>query len=226
MKKGILLIFCVLIGSQIFGQSEYRVGFLPSVNVNQKLNNHWRLNYRSEFRIIGATGTFGEANSSAPEYALTDLSVVAARKIGLNNSLAAGALLRIRGTELNYRFIQQYTIVKRYSGFRLAHRFSTDQTFVKNEPMTFRLRYRISTDFALNGETVDNNEFYIKINNEYLVSLKGNSADLEIRLVPFLGFAVNDDNKIELGLDYRIDGFLNNETRNNFWLSINWFLTI
>ncbi|MDP5101264.1 MAG: hypothetical protein NWQ09_08055, partial [Nonlabens sp.] len=75
----------------------------------------------------------------------------------------------------------------------------------------------------LAGNKVDVNEFYFKINHEYLNALQGSQYDLEIRLLPFVGYEIAAGNNIEIGLDYRINSFITDQTRNRLFLGINWF---
>jgi hypothetical protein len=69
-------------------------------------------------------------------------------------------------------------------------------------------------------------EFYLKINNEYLYGWHNSDNDIEIRVVPLIGYNFVDKSKLELGLDYRLNSFLYDNPRNSFWLSINWFFRI
>ena len=94
------------------------------------------------------------------------------------------------------------------------------------EKPEFRLRYRIASEVALDGQSVDPREFYFKFNNEYLNSWQDYGYDLEIRLVPLLGYNLKSTNKIEMGLDYRVNSFLNNNTRHSFWVNLNWFIEL
>ena len=123
-----------------------------------------------------------------------------------------------------HRTIQQYTIVQRMSGFRLAHRFAADQIFSPSKKPEFRLRYRLTTELPLNGQSADAREFYLKVNNELLNSLQSNEYDMEFRLVPLLGYTITNNHKLEIGPDYRLNRFLQNEAQNRLWLSINWFI--
>jgi len=207
-------------------QSDFQSGLLPSINLNNKLKNDWSLNFKIESRQILKQGNLGDDNPIFYDYELTDYSFLTAKKIGINKTIAIGYLIRIRDQKPTHRFIQQYVITKNYNTFRLSHRFVSDQTFDENEAMELRLRYRISTLFPLNGHTADPKEFYIKVNHEYLNSFQNNEYDLEIRLIPFLGYTVNKHNKLEFGLDYRVNSFLENETSNRYWLSLNWFVAI
>lgn len=207
-------------------QSTYQFGFLPSININSKLENDWSLNTKIESRQLLRTGDFKNVSKNEYDYILTDISIISAKKIGLNSRVAGGYLSRFREEKLIHRFIQQYTMVQRLNDFRLAHRFSTDQTFSREEKPEFRLRYRISSEFALNGESVDPKEFYLKLNNEYLNAWKESDYDLEIRLVPLLGYNLIDNDKIEMGLDYRVNSFLSDRTRHSFWVNLNWFIEL
>ncbi len=221
-----LLLFLWSSNTFLSAQSTYRAGLLPAINVNQKLPDQWRLNYKAETRFTASEGLFTEPAPLAFDYGLIDLSTIVSKKFGSNKSLAGGYLIRLREKEVIHRLIQQLAIVQRYETFRLAHRFSADQTFGPEGPPEFRLRYRISTDFALNGQSVNQNEFYFKMNHEYLGSLEATAVDLEIRLVPLLGYYLNDNRKIEWGLDYRINSFVNGPSRSSFWLVMNAFLVI
>ncbi|PKQ44698.1 DUF2490 domain-containing protein [Confluentibacter flavum] len=225
----IALIFVLVlpqIKNSVFAQSAYQFGGLPSFNLNSKLKNDWSLNTKIEFRQLFQSGELNGDVDKSYKYALTDFSLIAAKNVGLNSRIASGYLIRFEDGELFHRFIQQYVIVQRLSGFRLAHRFLSDQTFSKIEKPKIRIRYRITSEIPLNGESVNPEEFYVKINNEYVNSLQAMEYDLEIRLVPLLGFSIAGDFKIETGLDYRVDSFLNNKTRHSYWMTLNFFIEI
>lgn len=205
-------------------QSNYQIGFLPAINLNKNLENDWKINLKLESRQLLQEGLFSEKENVNYEYILTDIALVGSKKVGLNNSLAGGYLLRLRDEKVFHRAIQQFTLTRRYSGLRLAQRFSADQTFAKDVATTFRLRYRLGAEIPLNGQSVDPKEFYFKITNEYLGSLEDGTSDLEIRLVSLLGYEFTDNNKLEGGLDYRLDSFINDDTRQRFWGSISWYM--
>ena len=227
MRKTLLLASLSLFFLRVVAQDAYRAGYLPGLNLNQKLSDNWAMNYKIEGRAVAIRGTFQDSGPYQFDYSLTDISMIGSRKLGLYDKIAAGFLLRVRDEAPRHRLIQQYTLVKRYTAWRLAQRFASDQTFGAGEDFTFRLRYRLSSDFALNGQSVDPHEFYIKINHEYLIEFEGGSKDLEIRLVPNLGYLVSERNKIEFGLDYRLNQlWLGIPRRHTFWIALNWFITI
>lgn len=223
-----LVLFIVLLqfSNSVWGQSTYQFGLLPSINLNYKLENDWSLNSEIESRQLIQNGEFDGRAEKGYDYVLTDLSIISAKKIGLNSKVSGGYLIRFQDGDVFHRLIQQYTLVQGLTDFRLAHRFSTDQTFSPAEKPEFRLRYRISSEVALNGKSVDPEEFYFKFNNEYLNSWQDADYDLEIRLVPLLGYNLKNNNKIEMGLDYRINSFLNDAPRHSFWMNLNWFIEL
>ena len=230
-----ILLFVLMLFAAKNGNTKgfYRVGSMPSVNINFGLKNNWALHFKSESRLLFQSGQFGQEPIRGFDYILSDLSMIGSKKTGLNTNLGVGYLIRILENEAIHRTIQQFSIVRQFNNFRLAHRFSADQSFNLNPNQEFklkyaeyRLRYRISAEFPLNGQSVDAREFYLKINNEYLYGWQNSDNDIEIRVVPLLGYNFVDKSKLELGLDYRLDSILNDTTRNSFWLSINWFFRI
>lgn len=225
MKRHIIVIGMLLISIYLTAQDRYQVGLMPSVNFSAGMGKDWKLNLKAESRQRLLLGTFGEESDSDYDYILTDFSVIASRKAGLNNSIAGGYLIRLRDTTVVHRLIQQFTLVNRFDNFRLAQRFAADQSFFENGAVEIRLRYRLSAEFPLSGQAVDPGEFYLKFNNEYLNAFIKSNYDLEIRIVPLAGYEFNDNNKLEFGLDYRLNGFVNNAPRHNFWITLNWFIS-
>lgn len=217
---------CLQFSNTALSQSTYQFGGLPSLNLNNKLKNDWSLNFKIESRQMLQKGTYNGNIDKGFEYILTDFSFITTKKVGLNSRISGGYLIRFRDGEVIHRSIQQFAIIQKMPNFRLAHRVVTDQTFSSAEATEFRLRYRLTAEIPLNGQSVDLKEFYLKINNEYLNSVQDSEYDLEIRLVPLLGYAIKDNHKIEFGLDYRVNSFLNNTARHSFWMSLNWFIDI
>ncbi len=227
--KPVYLLFilgCSLCVLDARAQGAYEFGLLPAVNVNRTFKQHWSVNSKLESRQLLQQGYVEGQVSRAYDYLLTDLSVIVGRKVGLDSRLAGGYLMRFEDGAVAHRFIQQYIHMQRFSGFRLAHRFLSDQTVSRTEETEYRLRYRMSAEIPLDGKAVDAGEFYLKLNNEYVNSLQASLYDLQIRLVPLLGYDLTDRFKIEAGLDYRVDGFLNNTITQDLWMTLNVFIEV
>ena len=216
-----IICICLLFQWSTHAQSSYQLGLLPVLNINKTLVNDIKLNFKTESRQI-----FYQEEDIGWQYDRIDFSFILSKKTGLNNSIAGGYLLRVRDGSIISRTIQQITFNRKYAAFRLAHRFSSDQTFEKSEETTFRLRYRIANQLPLNGQTVDSKEFYLKISNEYLHSFQGKEYGLEIRLVLIIGYEFTDNNKLEFGVDNRFDSFIDNKLRTRSWFNISWYIAV
>jgi hypothetical protein len=198
---------------------------LPAININRKFENGWSLNTRVESRVMMGQLPASEDRFFEPDYSLTDFILLGSRKVGLAHSVAAGYVFRWRPDNNAHRTVQQFTFVQPLTGVRLAHRISTDQTFSEQEPPVFRLRYRLVAEWPLSGQELDTREPYLKLGNEYLQAWQAASGDLEIRAIPTLGYAFTDNSKLELGLDYRVNGFVQGAAEQTLWTALQWFLT-
>jgi hypothetical protein len=217
MKKYLIIFILSAISAFCNAQSSYQYGIIPSINLIKKFPKNWSANLKLESRQSIHNQEFKY------EYLLTDVSMVVTKRIATNITLGGGYLLRVKDEGFENRAIQQISFGKKYAGFRMAHRVMTDQTFEKNSKPEIRLRYRISSEIPLEGQTIDVKEVYLKVNNEYLNSWQGDEYDMEIRWVALFGYSVSAINDLEIGIDYRLSSFINGNSRNRIWLSINFF---
>lgn len=219
-------LFLVMLPLAVLGQRNFRTGTLPQINVNIKLAPGWKLNTKLEARQIFFEREPETALSRRLRYERTDLSTVITRKISADNTLGAGYLARWDGKEFTHRLIQQFSNVQNLEVISLAHRVVTDETFRPSESPEFRARYRLGLELPLSGRQIDPREFYSKVSNEYLGIWSEGDADLEIRGLLALGYNATDSNKIELGVEYRVNEFDNPSKAQQFWLTIGWFVSI
>ncbi len=169
-------------------------------------------------------GTKNLSPSIQQKYIHTDFSLLTSKSTGLGNKFAFGFLARVTNERIIQRYIQQFIILRNYDGFRMSYRFSADQTF--GETNVFRFRYRTSSEIPLEGLKVDKSEFYLKLNQEILNNFQNNNYDMELRFVPNLGYKFKDNNKVEIGMDYRINNFLNTLPRHTAFIALNWYVKI
>jgi uncharacterized protein (DUF736 family) len=146
--------------------------------------------------------------------------------VSADNTVGGGYLVRLEDDSFTHRFIQQFNNVKSLDVLSVAHRIVADETFSRDNSPEFRIRYRLGLEMPLNGQQIDPREFYGKVNNEYLGIFSNSDPDLEIRGLLALGYNASDNNKVELGLDYRVNEFNAPVKANQFWLTIAWFLSI
>ena len=215
----ISLFYCYLGCSQTTSS----LGLLPTFNINKSISARVKINLKTESRI-GRSSNLNEAEQNDIQWLLTDVALLSSLKLGAGQFLAAGYLIRFKENRFIHRLIQQVTWVNQYSSFRLAHRLVGDQTLDRST--TFRLRYRIGAEIPFNGLSADAREFYLKMNNEYLNALEKGFYELEIRIIPVLGYSINDTNRIEWGLDYRWGDAFSNRASNQLWINLNWYMRI
>lgn len=225
MLRFVLLVVSLLAVSFTYAQSTYKSGLMPQFNLSSSLKNDWKLNAKLEGRLILFQGEMGKAFKAYSEAERADLEIVASKNLNNVNSIGGGYLIRNEQGNWIHRFIQQYTHSDRYSSFKLVHRVRTDQTFEPDADVIFRLRYRASFEFPLNGKVVDPEEFYLKLNNEYIGWIQGSITEMDIRALLALGYQLNKKYKFETGLDYRAEEIIDGGTKNHFWLTMGCYVS-
>lgn len=224
--KILLLLTGILLYSPVWSQ-EAIYGILPSLNINKALKKDWRINLKMEWRnSLHTTPRVEGHNNAGQGYLQTDYAFLVSKKVGLNNSLSGGFLLRYKDQKLIHRFMQQFTLFKKYATTRWAHRFAMDQTKSLTDPTKYRIRYRTTLEFPLSGTAVDVKEWYLKVNNEWLNTFQTRNQSVEWRFVPLIGYKFSERNKLESGIDFRKNHLNTPKQNNTFWLNINWYLTL
>ncbi|RYY31316.1 MAG: DUF2490 domain-containing protein [Chitinophagaceae bacterium] len=225
--RNLLIVFIIVLSPVVlWSQKNYLSGTLTQANIDFKVNKSWKLNVKLESRQIFSEREPGSPKSNKFRYERTDMALVLTRKISADNTIGGGYLARLEDGKLAHRLIQQFNHVRKLDVVRLAHRVVADQTFRSDEANEYRLRYRLSAEVPFNGFQIDPKEFYGKASNEYLGIWSDQSPDLEIRGSVVAGYNASDDNKIELGLEYRVNEFNKNVNAQQFWVTIVWYLSI
>jgi hypothetical protein len=221
MKKNLIVFLFLVSVFTTWSQSNVSTGFMPSIKVTYKLSERYR-----------AVGGFETRNVilerwDEPDiidyWRLIDFSGMISYRTSANTSLNMGYLARMVEAVVLSRFLQQFNVVQNLPTLRIGHRFATDQTFGRDFPLDFRIRYRVTLEKPLAGDQADPKEWYFKFANEYLWSYQENRSDIEIRLIPAFGYVVNPKNRLEFGLDYRYNEFLLSPSDHDFWIRFSWF---
>lgn len=222
MRICILMLLLLLLGASSTAQN--RFGIMPQINTDFKVGHFIKVNTKFENRFILYQNPIGYRDKRS-EYERSDLELVVTGTNGALTNFGAGYLIRRSHDDGSFihRSIQQYSASQEWRNLLLAHRFRTDQTFEKNEAVQYRLRYRVSMEKPLDGQRVDPREYYLKFNNEYLGSLQDRDGNLEIRLLGALGYNHSEDDQVEVGLDYRAENVIGNDTENLLWLTVGWY---
>ena len=110
IRNKLLLIFIILLSSQnICAQTETRVGFLPSINYNHKINKLYEVNFKLDDNA-------SQDNNFKYDYSLSDISALVGRKVGLNSKVVLGILTRLEPDAVSYRTIQQFIFQTKIEG--------------------------------------------------------------------------------------------------------------
>lgn len=223
MKRLIFLHILAFMTHFVVAQNTYIIGFLPQVNTEISFSDRWKLNTKLEARQIITEGHSKNLFNGAGRYERTDLEMIVNRNLGAQSAVGLGYLIRLEEGKFIHRFIQQYSVVQKFTSFRLAHRFRTDETFENDEYSIVRARYRASLEKPLNGQSVDPKEFYLKLNNEYLLVLEDAIFNLEIRGLAVLGYSFSNKNKMECGFDYRASELISTDNEQQLWFNLGWY---
>lgn len=203
---------------------QFHSGLMPEVSLSYK----WSDVLQQTLKIESAHELTGpESEGFAYAYDQTDIQVFLEGRLNPFIKIAGGYQYRLEGDGDNpHRFIQQAAVLQRKESFRLGHRLRTDQTVYSTDPVKWRLRYRISAEFPLEGQSLDAGEFYLITSGEPIYSWQDSAHDVEVRIATSLGYFISDKSELEVGLDYRMEKLLTDPYRQKMWVRIGWFYVI
>lgn len=227
MRRLHIVFFLIFIPSCLFSQDrKVSVGILPEFAFNYKINGNWSSTFKIESQHTFFHQEDGLNSPISYNYKQTDFQIFANYKIAAAWKAAAGYQYRIVAGENSHRFIQQISVVQKLNAFRLGHRIRFDQSVYKSDVPKFRIRYRLSSDFALSGQLIDPGEFYLKAGIEPILVFHDRSTEIEGRINAALGFLFKDKNKLEGGFDYRTDDYLSEINDHQIWFKISYYFNL
>ncbi len=219
MKTTIVSFLLTIISLAAIAQSSYTGGVQLEVKPNISFQNDWKLNGRLASRTLFFEGSRTQSFNSIADYERTELELILTKKTSSSISLGGGYLIRNQRGAIKHRLIQQFSVANKYNNLNLTHRFRFDETFQTNKSTLYRFRYRIGLDKPLSRESGKMSFF---LNNEYIPSLQNKEFELEIRLLPGIGYKLNENNKIEAGIDFRIENILKDSHKQIYLLYLSW----
>jgi len=222
MKKQLLIIlfFPLLLQAQ-----QFNFGLLPEIALSYSNLGRWSVNAKVEsMQSLYQQG--GKPNAFYYQHRRTDLQFFTNYKLALHWKISAGYQYRVTNGYNAHRLMQQISTVQTFNPIRLGHRLRLDESFYKKSNTKVRIRYRLSAEIALNGSKLDKNEFYFKSNIEVLYGIQADQQDLEGRIGAMLGYYFASRNKMEAGLDYRTDDYLEEVEQHDLWLKIAYYFNL
>jgi hypothetical protein len=227
MYKYFLFVLCFIPKNLTSQTTDFQSGLLPSVTIGHSPVRD--LKFTAKLESVHPMQTLNEEGNNVIDYSYkrTDIQVFLGHKINPFWSFAGGYQFRFNNSEPNsQRFIQQLAYVQPGVSIRFGHRLRTDQTISKTDPYRLRVRYRFSSELALQGKEVDIREFYLTISEEIIYIHQRDRQDFENRVIASLGYYLNDSHRIEIGPDFRIKNFRKEHFQYRLWLNIGWRLRI
>lgn len=184
-------------------QASISAGVMPTANISYNIAKGYKVSHGFETRqrfyhnpVLG-NGTFKHSNI------LTEYSTTLSKGVNASDRIGVGYIVRVMDMDYYHRFEQDFTHSHVGTIGKWSHRIRTDQMFSKHDNIMFRLRYRVSYQKELGSSSTSSTFF--KVNNEYNAMFHTHKRnDLEIRLVPALGFALTKKSILEVGIDSRI----------------------
>jgi hypothetical protein len=213
-KKSIAFTLSICLALPAMTQDVQVFGFVPNIQVDGKLTNRLDYFFQTGGEIHFLERTDGQSENAA-EWLTFDLAGGVSFDAGPDWNLAASLVARRRspfsgaaGKEL--RPWQQATHIARFGKYRLRNRLRAEQRFVQRQDgdefeFDLRLRYRLSLDFPLDGERLDDREFYLNTSAEWLLTPTRERAFFyhNPRGYVGLGYRFNEKNRLETGPEFR-----------------------
>ena len=222
----ISMFFVMCCNVYVAQQKRTIIGFFPEYALSYKLNDNWKFIHKIESQHgIFRRDEELEINEVNYFHYRTDLQFFASYSLNPFAKIDAGYQLRFEnGT--SHRFIQQYAWINFWKDFRIGHRIRADQTYEEDESFLWRIRYRLSTDFALQGASIDPGEKYLTGSLETIVGYARPSFEVENRYVVGIGHFFNNKHKLELSIDYRTDDHFNPRFRQRLWSKVSYYWSL
>ena len=200
-----LLLVFILVAATSQSQN-FAIQAEPDIAINIDRPNRWSFNFGITNRDLLYFN-----NTSQFRVNFVEISHFTSYEVGFYGKLSLG--LRYRFNELfedsredEIRITQQYSRSRKYNALKVAHRFRFEQRF--RELTIYRGRYQFSVEYPLNGERIDQNEYFLVISAEALLSMaKEKKPELGQRFDISLGKDIGNGNKADLGLQYRLEEY-------------------
>lgn len=218
--KTAIVSFILTVGSlAAMAQSSYSGGLLTEVKPVLSFQNGWKLNTKIAARTYFFEGPNKDPLAKIVNLERTELELVLTKKTSSSTSLGGGYLIRDQKGVIKHRLIQQFSVSSDYQTLKLGHRFRFDETFQSGKKPLYRFRYRISLEKPLNWKS---GKMSFILNNEYIPSVQNKMYSMEMRLFPGFGYKMNENNKFEFGLDYRVESLFTKANKQIYLLYVSW----
>lgn len=194
-------LFLPLIGQ---AQNTPSIRWEPAISFTKKIDSRWSYNMslsgRQRFTDFGQ----GERNLKTDRWEIKSFGTYT---LFGSKKLSLGYMYRTvdpfepqSGWE--HRITQQFAFITTFGGYRLGNKFRIEQRIRSSNYLT-RVRYAISNDFPLQGESLDAKEFYLIGGNELVYAFNSLGDELENRFSLGIGRLIQGGQKIQFSVASR-----------------------
>ena len=228
MKWLLLSAFAALSFRALAQENVFFTGFFPEAALSGSVSDRVQLTLKVESQHRGYDNRATEGERWEYFHYQTDLQGFVALSLNPFWKVSGGYQYRLAGGNgaNTHRSIQQAAYVQRLLRSRLGHRLRTDQTYHPTEATEFRVRYRLSIEIPLAGQSLDPGEFYLLLSDEVIYGYQEDSGEIENRLVGSLGHYFSKQAKLEAGLDYRTDRYIAEGFRTRLWFKVGGYFSL
>lgn len=223
MKKVVfLLLFTFGMASVLVAQSAEYI-WSPEISYSWKTNDRWAFNTKvSVFNSVNEYDNEQFLEFIEPQFSFA-YSHSPRVKLGMGYYFRNSTPL-LEGYQYEHRLLQQIGFITFIGDRRISHRVRLEQR-IRSSSYQNRIRYRLSYDFPLEGEQLDEGERYLILKNELMSAFNSREADAENRAALGLGWFINRKQKLEIGIEYRtLDIFNDSGISHLFLLSTAFYL--
>ncbi len=202
----IRILFLVFLFHPLLGQAQNTpsIRWEPGISLTKGIDSRWSYNMslsgRQRFTEFGE----GERNLKTDRWEIKSFGTYT---LFGGKKLSLGYMYRTvdpfepeSGWE--HRITQQFAFITNFGGYRLGNKFRIEQRIRSSNYLT-RVRYAISNDFPLQGESLDPKEFYLIGGNELVYAFNGLGEELENRFSLGIGRLIQGGQKIQFSVQSR-----------------------
>lgn len=208
----------LFVGHILLGQDNITFYSEPNISLNYKVATTYSHNFSMSQRSY-----LYDANWEVRPRQL-DINHFSELKLDYDQSIALGIKYRFRhvfeedeGNEL--RLTEQYNIKGQLGNLRLGNRLRAEQR-ITSALTTHRFRYRLAIDMPLDGEELNVGEAYLVVSTETLLSVaRGQGPEYDQRLTTNIGWVLNNETKLEAGVEYRTENYTRSTENVFFFLT-------
>lgn len=179
----------------------------PALNVSWMTGNRWSFNTAVEQRN-STTDSFNPLHIQAAQFA--------SYEIGFYSQIGVGVMYRElfdNTAPEEVRFTEQYAYARKYNALKIAHRVRWDQR-LREQRVTHRWRYLLSSSLPLNGFKTDASELYLTAGLETLfIAERGIKPGFDQRFYTGIGKKLNSQLRLQFITEYRFENFTQNTER-------------